>query len=305
MYFGTDFEIINNASTLYVFAGNLRIAKMTDTGTEYYHKDHLGSTNAISGADGIVLATGEYLPYGSDRPQSINRYAYCLNNPLIYTDPTGHYDMGAGGAESNGNNGNNFGGFDRGYDRGPDGNHGTSGPFGGNPGIGEQDCLCQGGIYGKTENDDGIYSDGRCYGVNPSTNKGPIGPDNSRGGGEGPQLAEMFNLKKFLDLNPNAIETQYSKVYQKADRIQNFITNWLLGHFAKVATPQSVLGLFGKISSGVIGAVTAEGRFPSPTGGSSKKGYGSGTSFEDEFSYHNRNDSCIKQVQDLRKCLDE
>jgi hypothetical protein len=25
-------------------------------------------------------------------PQSLNRYAYCLNNPLIYTDPTGHQD---------------------------------------------------------------------------------------------------------------------------------------------------------------------------------------------------------------------
>ncbi len=24
-------------------------------------------------------------------PQSLNRYAYCLNNPLIYTDPSGHY----------------------------------------------------------------------------------------------------------------------------------------------------------------------------------------------------------------------
>ncbi len=24
-------------------------------------------------------------------PQSLNRYSYCLNNPLIYTDPTGHY----------------------------------------------------------------------------------------------------------------------------------------------------------------------------------------------------------------------
>ena len=24
-------------------------------------------------------------------PQSLNRYSYCINNPLRYTDPTGHY----------------------------------------------------------------------------------------------------------------------------------------------------------------------------------------------------------------------
>lgn len=24
-------------------------------------------------------------------PQSLNRYSYCLNNPLMYTDPTGHW----------------------------------------------------------------------------------------------------------------------------------------------------------------------------------------------------------------------
>ena len=27
-------------------------------------------------------------------PQNLNRYSYCLNNPLIYTDPTGHYILG-------------------------------------------------------------------------------------------------------------------------------------------------------------------------------------------------------------------
>ena len=27
-------------------------------------------------------------------PQSLNRYAYCRNNPLIYTDPTGHWSLG-------------------------------------------------------------------------------------------------------------------------------------------------------------------------------------------------------------------
>lgn len=28
-------------------------------------------------------------------PQRLNRYSYCRNNPLIYVDPTGHYDYGA------------------------------------------------------------------------------------------------------------------------------------------------------------------------------------------------------------------
>ncbi len=145
LYFGSDFEIINETPTLYVFAGNLRVAQVTDTDTIYFHKDHLGSTNAISREDGTVIDSGEYMPYGQDRndnallntsaykftdqeqdggtglynydarlyepetglfimadtivpdifnPQSLNRYAYCLNNPLIYTDPSGHNVLG-------------------------------------------------------------------------------------------------------------------------------------------------------------------------------------------------------------------
>jgi RHS repeat-associated protein len=30
-------------------------------------------------------------------PQGLNRYAYCINNPLIYVDPTGHDFLGIGG----------------------------------------------------------------------------------------------------------------------------------------------------------------------------------------------------------------
>ncbi len=126
---------------MYVFAGNQRVAKVTDTTLEYYHKDHLGSTNAISREDGTIIDSGEYMPYGLDRstnallqtsaykftdqeqddgtglynydarlydpvigqfimadtivpdlfnPQSLNRYAYCLNNPVKYKDPNGH-----------------------------------------------------------------------------------------------------------------------------------------------------------------------------------------------------------------------
>jgi len=31
---------------------------------------------------------------GPANPQALNRYAYCLNNPLRYVDPTGHYSFG-------------------------------------------------------------------------------------------------------------------------------------------------------------------------------------------------------------------
>ena len=159
LYFGQDFEIINGTSVMYVFAGNLRVAKVTDDSLIYFHKDHLGSTNALSDEDGNIIDlhedgdiidSAESLPYGLDRkindllqssaykftdqeqddgtgpklwdyndslynydarlydpdigqfimadtivpdpynPQSLNRYSYCLNNPLGYIDPSGH-----------------------------------------------------------------------------------------------------------------------------------------------------------------------------------------------------------------------
>ncbi|MEH0021379.1 MAG: FG-GAP-like repeat-containing protein [Desulfobacter sp.] len=157
LYFGDRFEIINGTPTLYVFAGNLRVAQVTDSDLAYFHKDHLGSTSAMSRQDGTVIDFGEYLPYGQDRstngllnfspykftdqeqdqgtglynydarlydpligqfvmadtivperynPQSLNRYAYCLNNPLIYTDPTGHLPGGVLGTRGTGEQSN-------------------------------------------------------------------------------------------------------------------------------------------------------------------------------------------------------
>ena len=147
VYVNDLYEIINAAATKYIFAGNLRIAKITGTDIKYFHKDHLGSSTVMTGASGLSVETSEYLPYGGNRdqsgtsvseykftdqeldtstglynydarlydpvigrfispdsivpepfdPQSLNRYSYCRNNPLIYTDPTGHYrDFGMG-----------------------------------------------------------------------------------------------------------------------------------------------------------------------------------------------------------------
>ena len=133
-------EIINAAAVKYIFAGNLRIAKITGTDIKYFHKDHLGSSTVMTNASGNSVETSEYLPYGGTRdqsgtsvsdykftdqeldtstglynydarlydpvigrfitpdtivpdwydPQLLNRYSYTRNNPLKYTDPSGH-----------------------------------------------------------------------------------------------------------------------------------------------------------------------------------------------------------------------
>lgn len=66
-YLSNDFEVINGAPTCYIFAGNLRIAKVTDANITYFHKDHLGSSTVMTDSSGIGLETGGYLPYGMGR----------------------------------------------------------------------------------------------------------------------------------------------------------------------------------------------------------------------------------------------
>ena len=140
-YYSSEFEIINNEEIRYVFAGNLRVAKVTDAETVYFHKDHLNSSAVVTSEDGTtVIEDTDYLPFGGQRrhsgsevaiyrftdqeldsetglynydarlydpvivrfvsadsvvpdwynSQAHNRYSYTLNNPLIYTDPSGH-----------------------------------------------------------------------------------------------------------------------------------------------------------------------------------------------------------------------
>ena len=70
VYVSNLYEIINAAAVKYIFAGNLRIAKIAGTDIEYFHKDHLGSSTVMTNASGNSVETSEYLPHGGTRDQS-------------------------------------------------------------------------------------------------------------------------------------------------------------------------------------------------------------------------------------------
>ncbi|VVS94184.1 FG-GAP-like repeat-containing protein [Desulfoluna spongiiphila] len=145
LYIGSHFEVEKKKgiakTTCYIFGNDIRIGRITNGERVYYHKDHLGSSTALTDADGNSIETTDYLPFGGSRfeggetiasyrftdqeldpesglynynarlydpvigmfvapdfivpdwtdPQSFNRYAYCRNNPLVYTDPSGHF----------------------------------------------------------------------------------------------------------------------------------------------------------------------------------------------------------------------
>ena len=66
-YIGDHFEVKDGAETKYIFAGNLRVAKVEATDTHYFHKDHLGSSTVMTDAYGDEIETTEYMPFGSMR----------------------------------------------------------------------------------------------------------------------------------------------------------------------------------------------------------------------------------------------
>ncbi|MGD9159363.1 MAG: FG-GAP-like repeat-containing protein [Desulfobacteraceae bacterium] len=140
-YMDSTYEIKDGNPIKYIFAGNLRVAKIEGANIHIFHKDHLNSSTVITDDSGTTDETSEYFPFGSVRkhsgqdisdykytdqeddtstglynynarlydpsigrfasadtvvpnwyaPQSLNRYSYCLNNPLIYADPSGHF----------------------------------------------------------------------------------------------------------------------------------------------------------------------------------------------------------------------
>ena len=139
-YIGGHIEKINGSLVKYIFAGDMRIARINGSEKRIFHKDHLGSSTAITDMNGNEVEISNYMPFGSLRshsgsyvsdykftdqelddstglynygarlydpvigrfitadsivqnfsdPQTLNRYSYCRNNPLIYTDPSGH-----------------------------------------------------------------------------------------------------------------------------------------------------------------------------------------------------------------------
>ncbi|MGD8944304.1 MAG: FG-GAP-like repeat-containing protein, partial [Desulfobacterales bacterium] len=139
-YIGAHYEVKDGVATRYIFAGNLRIAMIKDAEVKYFHKDHLGSSTVMTDANGQLVESTDYMPFGAMRdhsgtqvsdykftdqefdpetglynynarlydpligrfispdsivqapfdPQTLNRYSYVRNNPLIYADPSGH-----------------------------------------------------------------------------------------------------------------------------------------------------------------------------------------------------------------------
>jgi RHS repeat-associated protein len=88
-YVGRHFHVQNGVPIRYVFAGDLRLAKITSNGIRYYHKDHLMSTVAFTDEGGKRIETADYLPFGQAR----NRMGD-LSTAFRYTDQEFDWETG-------------------------------------------------------------------------------------------------------------------------------------------------------------------------------------------------------------------
>ncbi|UCB57641.1 MAG: VCBS repeat-containing protein [Candidatus Omnitrophota bacterium] len=70
IYVGDAYEIENNIAVKHIFVNSNRICSIRNTdggmrNTDYYHSDHLGSSNVITDGSGNKISSYEYTPYGS------------------------------------------------------------------------------------------------------------------------------------------------------------------------------------------------------------------------------------------------
>ena len=70
-YVSGHFEVRDGAETKYIFAGSMRIAKVTAAGPHFFHKDHLGSSTLVTDyAEGKAVESADFLPFGVQRSHS-------------------------------------------------------------------------------------------------------------------------------------------------------------------------------------------------------------------------------------------
>lgn len=90
------YESSSSGVTKHFYANGLHIAEVKPGGgsivTEYYHQDHLGSTRLKTDADGDVVFTRNYEPFGPDYDGSgLEEFKYTVK----HKDPSGLYYFGA------------------------------------------------------------------------------------------------------------------------------------------------------------------------------------------------------------------
>ncbi len=66
-YVGRHFEVRNGSPVRYVFAGDLRLARVGTDGVRHFHKDHLMSTVAVTDEAGVKVESSGYIPFGQPR----------------------------------------------------------------------------------------------------------------------------------------------------------------------------------------------------------------------------------------------
>ncbi|MBM3248005.1 MAG: hypothetical protein FJZ10_01070 [Candidatus Omnitrophica bacterium] len=97
IFVGSLYEKTSGSPTKHIFLGSQRIASITNSQINYYHTDHLGSTNVITNEAGSQIALYEYKPYGEfsrKEEASADPTEYFFTGKKL-DDETGLYFYGA------------------------------------------------------------------------------------------------------------------------------------------------------------------------------------------------------------------
>ncbi len=99
IYVGNLYEIEGARRTNNIYLGSTRVAAVTGTEVDFYHNDHLGSTNVITDATGQARSLTEYEPFG--KISRFEKYGTKINNTWaffnskLFDEESGLYYYGA------------------------------------------------------------------------------------------------------------------------------------------------------------------------------------------------------------------